>query len=53
MSTDYSRRRSARRLAGRTNRRCPSCGRRYTPVRSTGRYCTGRCRVSAYRAQRA
>jgi hypothetical protein len=31
-------------------RPCAHCGERFTPERSTGRYCGARCRVAAHRA---
>jgi hypothetical protein len=33
--------------------RCAQCNERFTPRRSTARYCSARCRVAAHRAQEA
>jgi hypothetical protein len=47
---------SMRRLRGSDEphepRPCDRCGGRFTPERSTGRYCGARCRVAAHRAKK-
>lgn len=39
-----------RRLNFRANRKCEACGKVFTPMRSTGRFCSARCRVASHRA---
>jgi len=33
----------------RSERQCPQCGRRFTPKRTDGRFCSGACKQAAYR----
>jgi endogenous inhibitor of DNA gyrase (YacG/DUF329 family) len=42
--------RAAERAAKRMDRTCAHCGSAFTPKRSTGRFCSLRCRVAAHRA---
>lgn len=41
------------RLEARANRLCRSCGQRFTPPRSDGRYCSRACRQKSYRQRTA
>jgi len=49
LQTQYKRERERRALL-REERPCPQCGETFKPKRSDGRYCSGRCRVAAFRA---
>jgi predicted nucleic acid-binding Zn ribbon protein len=42
--------RAAERAARRANRECEHCGQPFTPRRSSGRFCSMRCRVAHHRA---
>jgi len=37
----------------RQERPCPQCGETFKPKRSDGRYCSGRCRMAAFRAAKS
>jgi hypothetical protein len=32
--------------------KCAECGERFTPIRSTARFCSTRCRMAAHRADK-